>query len=166
MRKPISAERQIASFLHCISDEAHYRKTANAFGISRGSISLIIRNVSKAIVEFLGKDYTKLPETVAEVENLTQKSLEHHGFPQSIGATDSTHIPMLQPIQNYTDYINRKGFTSINVQALCDYRYCFLDVVVKWPGNIHDSRTFLQPNLNQQLRKKYVPFCVKQTVEG
>ena len=40
--------------------------------------SLIIRKVSKAIVEFLGKDYMKLPETVAEVDNLTQKFLEHH----------------------------------------------------------------------------------------
>ena len=72
MRKSISTEFQIASFLYYISDETRYSKTANAFGISRGSVSLIIRKVSKAIVEFLGKDYMKLPETVAEVENLTQ----------------------------------------------------------------------------------------------
>ena len=84
MRKPISTEYQIASFLYYISDEACYRKTANAFGISRGSESLIIRKVSKAIVEYLGKDYMKLPETVAEVKNLTQTFLEHHGFPQCI----------------------------------------------------------------------------------
>ena len=63
LRKPILAECQIASFLYYISDEARYRKTANAFGISRGSVSLIIRKLSKAIVEFLGKDYMKLPET-------------------------------------------------------------------------------------------------------
>ena len=72
MRKPISTECQIASFLYYISDEARYRKTANAFGISLGSVSLIIRKVSKAIVEFLGKDYMKLPETVADLENLTK----------------------------------------------------------------------------------------------
>ena len=33
----------------------------------------MIRKVSKAIGEFLGEDYMKLPETAAEVENLTQK---------------------------------------------------------------------------------------------
>ena len=72
MRKPISStECQIASFLYYISDEARYCKAANAFGISRGSVSLIIRKVLKVIVEFLGKDYMKLPETVAELENLT-----------------------------------------------------------------------------------------------
>ena len=114
-------------------------------------MSLIIRKVSKAIAEFLGKDYMKLPETVAEVENLTQRFLEHHGFPQCIGAIDGTHIAIRQPNQNYADCINRKGFTSVNVRALCDYRYCFLDVVMRWPGSVHDSRIFLQSNLNQKL---------------
>ena len=78
--------------MYYTSDEARYRKTTNAFGISRGSMSLIMRKVSKVIVEFLGKDYMKLPETVADVENLTQKFLEHHGFQQCIGAIDGTHI--------------------------------------------------------------------------
>ena len=50
MRKPVSTECQIESFLYYISDEARYRKTANVIGISRGSVSLIIRKVSKAIV--------------------------------------------------------------------------------------------------------------------
>ena len=118
MRKPISTEFQIASFLYYISDEAHYPKTANAFGISR--------KVSKTIVEFLGKDYMKLPETVAEVKNLTQKFLEHHGFPQCIEAIDGTHTPIRQPNQNYADCINRKGFTSINVQAFAITIIAFL----------------------------------------
>ena len=138
----------------------------NAFGISRGSVSLITRKVSKAIVEFLGKDYMKSQETVPNVDNLTQKFLEHHGFPQCIGAIDGTHTPICQPNQNYADYISRKGFTSINVQSLCDYRYCFLDVVVKWPGSVHDSRIFLQSNINQKLQNKFVPSCEKQIVES
>ena len=71
MRKPISTESQIASFLYYINDEARYRKTANAFGISPGSVSLIIQKIPKSIVEFLGKYYMKLPEPAAEVQNLT-----------------------------------------------------------------------------------------------
>ena len=108
----------------------------------------------------------KLPETAARVENLTQKVLEHHGFPQCIGAIDGTHIAIRQPNQNYADCINRKGFTSVNVRALCDYRYCFLDVVMRWPGSVHDSRIFLQSNLNQKLWNKFVPSCEKQIVKG
>ena len=150
MGTPISRECQIASFLHyiSISDEARYRKTANAFGISRGSVSLIIRKVSKAIVEFLGKDYMKLPDTVAKVENLTNIFLEHHGFP-SVRAIDNVNLikTMLT--------IDRRGFTYINVQALCDYRYGFLDVVMKWPESVHDWTIFFQSNLNQKLQNKF-----------
>ena len=120
MGKPISAERQIASFLYCISDETHYRKTENAFGISRGSMSLIIRRVSKAIVEFLRKDYTKLPETVAEVENLTQKSLEHH---------DSQKVSERQMVHTYQSFSLFKAIlTTLTERGL--------------------HRIFLQPNLN------------------
>ena len=151
--------------MYYISDEARYRKAANAFGISCASVSLIIRKVPKAIVEFLEKDCMKLPEFVVEVENLTQTFLERHGFPQRIGAIDGTHIPIRQPNENYADYINRKGFTSISVQALCDYRYCFLDVVMKWPGSVHHSRIFLESNLNHKLRNEFVPSCKKQIVK-
>ena len=108
----------------------------------------------------------KLPEIVAGVENLTQKFLEHRGFPQCIRAIDGTHIPIRRPNQNYADHSNRKGFTFINAQAHCDYLCCFLDVLMKWPGSVHDSRIFLQSNLNQKLRNKFVPSCERQIVEG
>ena len=103
IRKSISTDCQTASFLYYIRDQACYRKKTNAFGISRGLVWLIIRKVSKAIAELLGKDYTKLTETATEVENLKQKFLEHRGFPQCIGGIDDTHIPMRQPNQNYVD---------------------------------------------------------------
>ena len=38
--------------------------------------------------------------------------------------------------------------------------------MVKWQGSFHDSRKFLQSNLNQKSRNKFVPSCEKQIVEG
>ena len=35
-------------------------------------------------------------------------------------AIDGTHIPVTAPFDGYRDYVNRKGWTSIILQAVCD----------------------------------------------
>ena len=70
LRTPISVEAQVDSFLYYISDEGHYRKTANAFGISRASISGIIGRLSYAVTTFVGPKLIRLPTNEGEVQEL------------------------------------------------------------------------------------------------
>ena len=73
-------------------------------------------------------------------------------MPNIIGAIDCTNIKIQSSgRENGENFRNRKGFFSINVQAVCDTDLNFLDVVVQKPGPTHDSRIFANSRLKLNL---------------
>uniref|UniRef100_A0A3Q2PB11 DDE Tnp4 domain-containing protein n=1 Tax=Fundulus heteroclitus TaxID=8078 RepID=A0A3Q2PB11_FUNHE len=51
------------------------------------------------------------------------------------------------PGPNEGDFVNRKGFHSVNVQMVCDSMHLITNVEAKWPGSVHDSRIFRESHL-------------------
>ena len=157
MRMPVSVEKQVAVTLYYLSDEGRYRKVANAFGLAKCAVSVIVRRVCTVISTLLGSQYISLLKTENELEEAVQQFYSKHGFPQCFDAVDGTHIFIKQPNKNATDFFESQNRFSVNVQATCNYKYCFSDVVVKWPGSVHDSRIFYNPALNKTLRDGAIP---------
>ena len=166
MRAPVEVERQVALTLYYLSDEGRLRKTANAFGLARSTVSITVRRISKVITQHLGPKYIQLPLTVDQVKEKVDNFYRLHSVPQCIGAIDCTHIDIKAPSSNPTDYMNRKSRFSLNVQACCDSQYCFLDVVVKWPGSVHDARIFANSQLSTAFKEKRIPPCPRCILEG
>ena len=53
------------------------------------------------------------------------------GFPNVICCIDCTHVKVIAPSRNEHEYVNRKGYHSINVQLICDADLRILNCVVK-----------------------------------
>ena len=100
------------------------------FGLGNSKYSGIVRTTCGVISSVLGPKYIALPKTKEEAQEAENMLYKKHGFPQYIGAIHGTHI-IKQPHENSTDCINRKNQCSINVQIVCDFQYCFTDIVIK-----------------------------------
>lgn len=72
---------------------------------------------------------------------------ERHDIPQTAGAIDGTHIPIISPKDNIAEYFNGKGKYSIVMQAVVDHQHQFWDVNIGWSGRIHDARIFANSKL-------------------
>ena len=121
MQAPLGVKTRVAITLYYLCNKGRHRKVANAFGIGRSTVSTIIKEVTELISKKLGPKFIKFP-TTEEVEKSVNLFYKQHGFSQCLGAIDGTHVNIKQPLENYTDYLNRKGQHSINIQAVCDYR--------------------------------------------
>jgi len=63
-------------------------------------------------------------------------------FDNCIGAIDGTHVPVVVPPNQVVQHMGRKGYTTQNVLAICDFDMRFTFVIAGWPGSVHDMRVF------------------------
>ena len=76
---------------------------------------------------------------------------QKYQFPYSIGAIDCTHVRIPKLKEHGDEYINRKGFTIINVQATCNAHEIFNSIDVQWPGSQHDSRILINSEISKAM---------------
>ena len=65
------------------------------------------------------------------VEESVSKCYSKHGFFKCIGAIDGTHVQKNSHQKVATDYITREGSYTVKNEAAADYKYCFVDVMIK-----------------------------------
>ena len=139
LRKAVPTFQRVALTIYFMASTAEYRSVANLFGVSRSFVSICVKEVSQAIVKRLKSRYITIPKG-DDLKQVIATYKGKWGFPMCAGAIDGTHVPIKIPSENHTDYVNRKSYYSIIMQGLVDSRYLFRDIVVGWPGSVHDAR--------------------------
>lgn len=92
-----------------------YRSVCDRFNVGRATALRAVRRVTRALFQ-VASQYISWPfEERAKI--VIRKFEEISGFPQTIGAIDGTHIRIEAPTENAADYINRKGYHSIQLQV-------------------------------------------------
>lgn len=144
-RPPIATKKRIAIALYKLATCAEYRVVGEVFGVRKTSVHRCVYAVCRAIRFKMLSEFVKLPD-VCEAQAIAHRNSTHL-VPQVYGALDATHIPILPPSNGYRDYVNRKGWPSIVLQALVDDRYQFRDICVGTLGSAHDAAVFTTSNL-------------------
>ena len=94
----------------------------------------------------------KTPEDLAAVTHGFAGLARHRAFGKAAGAIDGCHVRIKPPSgPDGHCYRNRKLFSSIILQAVCDHQGRFIDTYVGWPGSVHDSRVLRHSPLYRSL---------------
>lgn len=96
--------------------------------------------------------WIRFPTSQNEIVEAKQQWQEKFQFPSAIGVIDCTHVRILRPHVHGDEYVNRKGYTSINVQATCNANEWFTSVNAEWPGSVHDSRILRNSSVFQVMQ--------------
>jgi hypothetical protein len=85
----------------------------------------------------LHAEFIIFPQTAAQRLETMQQFYEIARFPGVLGALDCTHVPIQSVGGDRGElYRNRKGFFSINVQAICDAKLRITNIIARWPGSV------------------------------
>ena len=121
----------------------------DTFGIAQPTVSRAIYCVSYALVQ-KSSQYIKFP-VEPRLSEIKRKFYTVAHFPNVIGLIDGTHVKLIAPSLHEEQYVNRKGYHSINVQVIVDSDDKFINIVAKWPGSSHDSRVFRESGVYRNL---------------
>ncbi len=140
--------------------------TANAFGIARCTVGVVVKEICGILTHNLGNELIKFPIEKEEVVKTSEEFQQRFGFPQVIGCVDGTHIPIKQPSENARDYFSYKMCYSLNCQGICDAYGLFTNVEIKWPGSVHDARVFANCEVQKRFANGKFKLFYKELVPG
>ncbi|KAJ8915568.1 hypothetical protein NQ315_012453 [Exocentrus adspersus] len=135
--RPVPADKKVLITLWWLGKGEVLLSVADKFNVTVSTVHKCVYLVLDELVR-LRKKYIVWPDENERrdiVNNFAAK-----GFPGVVGAIDGCNIPFKAPADQHESYIDRKMQHSRKLQGVCIPNKIFTNVVVGWPGSVHDSR--------------------------
>ncbi|ODM92119.1 putative nuclease HARBI1 [Orchesella cincta] len=139
----LTVQKQLAITLYKFGVDGSGSSVCNVaalFGVGDGgTVMKIMGRVIQAIL-MLQPKWITWPNTQ---ERLKIRNFMSDKLPGCIGYIDGSHIPLDEaPIDDPESYFTRKQRYAIQIQAICDNEKRLRNIVVGFPGSVHDARVF------------------------
>lgn len=139
----LSKQQRLLLCLRVLASGSFLEVIGDHFGVHKSTASRSFWEVISAILEIV-------PQYISTRYFNTHRNLQwfdNKSLPGIVGFVDGTHILIEAPERFEYEFINRKGFHSINTQIVCTGEMLIADCVALWPGSTHDSRILNESSL-------------------
>nr|XP_022290446.1 protein ANTAGONIST OF LIKE HETEROCHROMATIN PROTEIN 1-like [Crassostrea virginica] len=159
-REIIEPSKQVMISIWMLANMEGYRQISDRFNVTYSSVHRCFMRTCTAL-QSLSAEKIKWP-TGAGANEIMEGFGQMKGFPRVIGAVDGCHIQIKTPQDAYhpMSYLNRKKDYSVILQAVCDHKLRFTDIVSGWPGSVHDARVFKNSELYSRSHQLFPGICI------
>ena len=133
-REPLEPGLKLAATLRHLAAGSAYPDMKFSWRVPHNTLSLVVREVCRAIVEEYTDEVITPPTDPEEWRAIAEQFFRRWHFPNFCGALDGKHIAIKKPARSGSMYYNYKEFFSIGMLALvdADYKFVWTDVGGKY----------------------------------
>lgn len=149
---------QVGIFLYILGQPCSIRNAEERFQHSGETISRQFHRVLEVVLALSGDIIKPVDPTFMDTPHQIRSDRRYYPhFKDCIGAIDGTHVKLIVPVEHQIPYTSRKGYTTTNVMAVCDFNMCFTFVLAGWEGSAHDTRIFMDALRTPRLHFPHPP---------
>lgn len=136
--RPLSPLHQVCIALRYLASNSFQQVCGDTFHVSQSTACRSLWRFCECLILHLD-EFIKFPGP-AQVQAMKDQFYEEKNLPNVVGLIDCTHVRIIAPTEHEEAFVNRKGFHSINVQAVVGFDGAFLHLNADLPGSVHDAR--------------------------